>query len=569
MALRTRLRRAAAAAAAAAGVLVLTACTAEQVGEDDDAPEPVGLEVPRWEPDAELDTVVHPADELPGFAGARVVKEPGADHVVLTVSSGQGRAELEPVDADLPGEVMLFHNLGSSLVVTPHDAETTALLDLQVRPEAGATGEGPILLSDGGQSVALWWVDGLVQPEQVRDVYWTSDDDLVAASGADVLVSSAEDIAAGEPVAVIPEHGRWVTVASYESLAVYPWIAEVDTMLPSGEHAVAVLRGDVTQAELVLAGALGQGPGTTVPMTLTEAGDFTIATAPGGGADAVQWTANDGAHRQYPRPSTRAAAVVDDGRVSVRFADPATEVQVDADTTDVVSLTIEGVQLLVARPPAGDQESPTVMAPVFQTPAGLRVRSQDFATHHLADTGFAWASDNLHLPYRPSGDGSSGTPLPTMLFVSDAGPQWATAGAPERLDLADASLAVSVETGRGVWAVQCLGDESANTPPAVGRLAEPMMALARCGTVPGGQAVVVAVVPSEMAARAEAVPATAAGAGSPTVTVGTPEVADLGRGLALWVAPVTSLPHYPRHQLAHLLEGLDVDADGQADLHWE
>ncbi len=181
-------------AAAVAGVLLLTACTAEQA-EDDAEPEPVTLQVPAWDLAAELDAVVDPSDELLGFAGARIYKKPGAGHAVLTVSSRESRTELDPVDADLPGDVELFHNLGSTLIVTPHQQELTPLLDLQARPEAGATGQGPVLFTAGGQSVAVWWLDGAVQPEQVRDVYWTSDDDLVAASGADVLVSSAEEIA--------------------------------------------------------------------------------------------------------------------------------------------------------------------------------------------------------------------------------------------------------------------------------------------------------------------------------------------------------------------------------------
>lgn len=556
-------------AAAVAGALALAACTVEQPPEGDDAePEPVGLQMPVWDLEAELDAVVDPSDELLGFAGARIHKKPGSGNVVLTVSSGEARAELDPVDADLPGDVELFHSLGSSLIVTPHEQEYTALLDLQARPEAGASGQGPLLLAVGDQSVALWWVDGVVQPEQVRDVYWTSDDGLVAASGAEVLVSSAEDIAAGEPVAVIPEHGRWVTVAGYEDLAVYPWIADVDTMLPSGDHSVAVLHGDVAQAELFVATGLGEGPGPIVPMTVTRVGDFSIATAPGGGADAMQWTGDDGALRLYPRPPTRAEAMPDNGRVTVRFADPAAEIQVDADSTEVASVTTEGVQLLVApRPPGEWDPYSVVMAPVFDTPDGLRVRSEDFATHDLADTELVWAEDNLEYTFPV--DASSGTLLPTMLFSGDAGPQWATTGAPERVELTEGALAASVETQLGVWAVQCLGGEAITHPAAVGHLTEPTMALAGCDTMHEGRAFVVAVLPTDVAERARAVPATAPGASPEAVTMGTPQVVDLGDGLALWAMSVTSVPHQVRHHLAHVLAGLDTDTDGQADVGWE
>ncbi len=369
-------------------------------------------------------------------------------------------------------------------------------------------------------------------------------------------------------MAVIPEHGRWVTVAGYEDLAVYPWIADVDTMLPSGDHSVAVLHGDVAQAELFVATGLGEGPGPTVPMTITRAGDFSIATAPGGGADAMQWTGDDGALRLYPRPSTRAEAMADSGGVTVRFADPAAEIELEADSSEVASVTTEGVQLLVARRPPGEGDpSSLVMAPVFETPDGLRVRAEDFDTHDLSGTDVAWASDNM--PYRTLVDGSSGTPLPTMLFVGDAGPQWGSAGPPERVELAEGALAASVETGRGVWAVQCLGGEDLTTPPAVGHLAEPTMALADCDTLHGGQAYVVAVLPGDLVERARAVPATAAGADPEAVTLGTPEIADLGDGLALWAMSVTSVPHQVRHHLAHVLAGLDTDADGQADIRWE
>ena len=64
-------------------------------------------------------------------------------------------------------------------------------------------------------------------------------------------------------------------------------------------------------------------------------------------------------------------------------------------------------------------------------------------------------------------------------------------------------------------------------------------------------------------------PATAAGADPEAVTLGTPEIADLGDGLALWAMSVTSVPHQVRHHLAHVLAGLDTDADGQADIRWE
>lgn len=133
-----------------------------------------------WDQEVDFDAPLDgSAGGLPGFDGVRVERAPGDNRFTVTVPNGDGRMTVERVEGDLPGELQLFRNDGSSLLVSAQDYEGEP--HLQLSPNTAPTASYETSATDGDTRIHAWWLEGPVDPSSLMDLYWVSEDQLAAS----------------------------------------------------------------------------------------------------------------------------------------------------------------------------------------------------------------------------------------------------------------------------------------------------------------------------------------------------------------------------------------------------
>lgn len=287
-----------------------------------------------------------------GFVGARVERGPGEEHFTVSVASGDTRVEVQRVDVDLPGAMELFRSGGNAVVVTHEEFPGEPALQLRLTDEANEwTGSSA---TDGDTRVHVWWIDGAVTPEALLDVYWVSDEEMVAASGTEVINAAISVEGYDTRVAIVPERNVWV-----ELTTPFTGVQPLDGQLveaPSAEGVVAVLPEGARDAEAhVSADVWGENgsydtENIQLPLTLREVGDYVVGAAPLSESDFdqeiiqmqaahVTWTdeAGDLQPDLDPAPLSAEGEWLPDGTVRVRFSATDDEVVFDPQNDTVVA----------------------------------------------------------------------------------------------------------------------------------------------------------------------------------------------------------------------------------------
>lgn len=580
-----RRRRTAAAGMALAAVAVATLLSLvsgpdSETMTQEDAP----LEAILWDDTVDFSA---PFDETgiasANFMGAQIERAPGEDHFTLRVRSGDGRQEVERVDADLPGQVELFRSGDSSLLVTPQEYSGEPTLQLAAHlfsyDRRSAT--------DGDTAVHVWEVEGVVEPDDVLDVYWVSGEQMVASSGTEILSAAISAGGFETRVAIVPERGVWAQLR--RPVAGLVPIGEVDTgsdrtdgvvaVLPPGAHDVEVYVSADVWAEN---GAYDQ-EALQIPLTLQTVGDYTVGAAALSEFDfdqevvqmlavGVTWVDESGDLQPDlgPVPLTAGGNRLSERAVQVRFDAIDEEVIIDPRSPGVAMASRPGGSWVMVStlPEEMEEEAAGLAVPVIDTEEGVQLllgRSQSGRVEGVRER-LAWVAVSV-------GDGPieqgivAGEPLPTVLFSGPRGPWWSQGTAPEVFEVDGTELAWAVKDNLDLWAVQCLGPTSAGPSfPVVGEMDSASLRLAVCEDAAGPQesGYVVTVLPDDVARRA-AIVWNADGASQGSVEVGESHIVDIGRGQSLWVVRIWT-EGQPIYELNADIAGLDLDGDGVADL---
>lgn len=223
---------------------------------------------------------------LPGFTDASIGRAPGDDHFTVRVPDGDGWVELERVEADLPDQVELFHNAGFSLVLTPaaHPGEPT----LYLQPKLIDMEWQQITAGRGEAQVHAWWVKGTTRPEDVADVYWVSEDGMLASSGFEVIDADVELDGVSAQVSIVPELDVWADRADPAEMTMSPIgaVKQPDPGATVPKSVVAVLAGSVSDVQASGTGGTVDGPvPVEFPMASADIGDYSVAAVSLAGAN--------------------------------------------------------------------------------------------------------------------------------------------------------------------------------------------------------------------------------------------------------------------------------------------
>ncbi len=518
------------------------------------------------------------------FMGAQVERAAGVDHFTVTVPSGDTRLDIERVDVDLPGEIELFRGDEESLVLTPQEYPGEPTLQLA----ANLFGYARTSATDDDAAVHAWAVEGIVEPEDVRDVYWVSDDQMVAASGTQVIDAAVSADGFETRVAIVPEHGVWSEL--HQPFAGVHPIGEMTQSGPSQEGVVTVLPGSVRDVEAYVSADVWGPSGAydseslRIPLTLQSVGDYTVGAAALSESDfdqeviqmqavGVTWTDETGALQPDlgPVPLSAGGNRLSDGAVQVRFDAIDEEIVIDPWSPGVATVSRPGGSwVMVSTLPKQMEEDAAVLAiPVIDTESGVQPllgRSESGRVEGVQER-LAWVAVGV-------GDGPieqgivEGEPLPTVLFSGPGGPWWSRGTAPALVEVDGTELAWSVQEDLGLWAVQCLGPASiGQNHPVAGELDAPTPRVATCldTTRPAESGYVVSVLPNDVARGAAIVPSSAQGSAPVSAEFGEVQIVEMGQGRSLWAVQV-SAGDRPARDLAAEIEGLDLDGDGLVDL---
>jgi len=382
-------------------------------------------------------------------------------------------------------------------------------------------------LSYGGQYLDgdndgpfVWLVEGEVSPADIRDIYWSLPDQVVASSGSPVMNESVTVGADSVDIMVVPESGRWAQRSEfgiYEMFSVGDFFGAVW----EGDLTVAVLLADLSNPVLTEYGAgsddenlISDGE-ISVPMSSRPIGDYGQETA------AAALGADGSALVVAPVPEALAAGADGSGG-EIEYA------QTVIDTRGKLQVSYDMAQ-------EGGWQS--VELPQSTSMAGA-VLAKGSVTDPKAKV------------------------LPTLLFEGERGPEWSGPNQRAEVEVDGTTINVAIEPNLQVWAASC------NFPfPGVGRVASTEITLVRCADPDADdlqlEGFAVVVLPTDDASSVEVV---ARDSRQELVeAMGDPVVADIGDGLSMWVLPLGLDEAGSGSRITKPIEGIDIDGDGKAD----
>ncbi len=487
-----------------------------------------------------------------GFVNGSLVREPGAGFTVELPYQGSTTV-LQPVEGDLPAGVSLFTNGGFTLVVSEPRFEGRPALDAGLNPWLQEAQEVAVSASGGdGTEVYMWWINSVLEPADVQDVYWALPHQVVTSTGRSVLNEVIEAGSEEIPIMIIPDSGRWAT-RSQDGVGLVHTVGDNNAVVSDDDLWVAVLPGDAAN------------PAETI--TTRVVGDFQLAWAPFEFGDLEEpygmWNAWLGPTQiQGEIPEAQVTALLN-GRFDIGVSDSRSSLTIDPINGTPRGIVASDGSVLAVGPTPELEPDAGGRFPLEELRPDVLIQTDD---EILTGWDFAPSSRPLQLPEETAmigvvlPPGSITDPraevLPTLLFDAPGGPQWAGQGAPVEVRVESANLRVAVDRELGLWAINCEGSMSAQ-----GRVGSAEAGDVLCEGDSGTSAYSVMVLPSSIAATARAI-STGPGIDPDVAHVGEPITVELDDGLVLWAVPLGFGDDvWPDRAIA----GIDLDGDGTAD----
>lgn len=520
-----------------------------------------------------------------GFLAGSLVREPGADFEV-ELPDNEATVTLQPVEGDVPDGVALFTNGGASLIVSEgrFDGLPTLNLKRAVGPMVGPDLTAVIgveNLDDGTTEVHAWLVTSVLEPEDIRDIYWLLPDQVAASSGDAILNEVVEADGEEVPIMIVVDTGQW-TERTKEGMTLFRTAGDPFEPVTRGDLSVTVLPGDAEESELT---ASGEGFDSdnrmvnkefSVPMSTRAAGDYLLAWA---SVDQDQFVTDSGGWVDWPGQKSPALYAPEaevtrllNGQLDIQLSNSNSSMTIDSNAlTPRATIASDGSALALGPLPDGIS---TTDGPFGEGRWFPDVVLQTDDRVAIGSAASRFPAFPLEIPTESPmvgvglPPGSVADPnaeiLPTLLFEGIDGVQWAGQGPAEEVDVGGRSFLVAVNDDLGVWAANCHGSIA-----WAGQVGAPHVQILGCQNEDDSMSstiypYAVMVLPSTVAEKAQAI-TTGPGTDSDLIGVSNPMTFDLGDGLSLWAVSLDLSEEDQANALGRTVLGVDLDGDGTAD----